>query len=68
MSAVERASKESRVELAQRVSGASKRANGRVSGPVLQTVFLVILAHSVAGKLMMMVIDDEEDVGPQVLD
>ena len=28
------------------VSGASERANGRASGPILQSVFLVILAHS----------------------
>ena len=28
------------------VSGASERANGRASGPVLQSVFLVVLAHS----------------------
>ena len=31
----------------ERVSGASERANGRASGPVLQSVFLVVLAHSV---------------------
>ena len=31
----------------KRVSGASGRANGPASGPVLQSVFLVILAHSV---------------------
>ena len=29
------------------MSGASERANGRASGPVLQSVFLVILAHCV---------------------
>ena len=29
----------------ERVSGASKRANGRASGPLLQSVFLVDLAH-----------------------
>ena len=29
----------------KRVSGASERANGRASGPVLTSVFLVILAH-----------------------
>ena len=28
------------------MSGASERANGRASGSVLQSVFLVILAHS----------------------
>ena len=28
-----------------KVSGASERANGRASGPVLQSVFLVLLAH-----------------------
>ena len=27
------------------MSGASEQANGRASGPVLQSVFLVILAH-----------------------
>ena len=30
----------------ERVSGASERANGRASDPVLQSVFLFILAHS----------------------
>ena len=30
----------------ERVSGASERANGQASGPVLQSVFLVILPHS----------------------
>ena len=30
----------------ERVSGASERANGRASGPVLQSVFLIVLAHS----------------------
>ena len=29
----------------ERVSGASERVNGRASGSVLQSVFLVILAH-----------------------
>ena len=29
----------------ERVSGASERANGRASGPVLQSVFLVVPAH-----------------------
>ena len=34
------------------MSGVSERANGRASGPILQSVFLVILAHSAtdAGK------------------
>ena len=40
MSAAERASKASRAE----------QANGRASGPVLQSRFLVILAHSASGK------------------
>ena len=31
----------------ERVSGASERANGRASGPVLQSVFLAVLDHSV---------------------
>ena len=35
----------------ERVSGAGERANGRVSGSVLQSVFLVALAHSVVGAL-----------------
>ena len=30
----------------ERVSSASERVNRRASGPVLQSVFLVILAHS----------------------
>ena len=29
------------------MSGASERANGRASGPVLQSVFLAVLDHSV---------------------
>ena len=29
-----------------RVSGASERANGRASGPVLQSVFLAVIDHS----------------------
>ena len=33
-------------EASERVSSASEQANGRVSGPVLQSGFLVILAHS----------------------
>ena len=28
------------------VSGASERANGRASGPVLQSVFLAVIDHS----------------------
>ena len=31
------------------MSGASEQANGRASGPVLQSVFLVDLAHSGGG-------------------
>ena len=46
VSAAERAREASRAKQAQRVSGASEQANGRASGPVLQSVFLVILAHS----------------------
>ena len=34
-----------------RVSGASERANGRASGPVLQSVFLAVIDHS--GVLQM---------------
>ena len=30
----------------ERVSGASERANGRASGPVLQSVFLAVIDHS----------------------
>ena len=32
------------------MSGASERANGRASGPVLQSVFLVDLAHCASSK------------------
>ena len=32
--------------VSQRVSGASERANGQASGPVLQTVFLAVFDHS----------------------
>ena len=35
-------------EASERVSGASKRANGRASGPVLQSVFLAVIDHSAA--------------------
>ena len=31
----------------EQVSGVSERANGRASGPVLQSVFLAVLDHSV---------------------
>ena len=34
----------------EQVSGGSERANGRASGPVLTSGFLVILAHSAAKK------------------
>ena len=30
----------------ERVSGASEQANGRASGPVLQSVFLAVIDHS----------------------
>ena len=43
MSAAERASEASSVEQGNE---RAVRANGRASGPVLQAVFLVILAHS----------------------
>ena len=33
-------------EVSERVSGASERANGRASGPVLQSVFLAVFDHS----------------------
>ena len=36
----------------ERVSGVSKRANGRASGPLLQSVFLVDLAHSILSVLV----------------
>ena len=36
--------------LSERVSGASERANGRASGPVLQSVFLAVIDHSAAGE------------------
>ena len=32
--------------VSERVSGASKQANGRTSGPVLPSVFLAVLDHS----------------------
>ena len=35
----------------ERVSGASERANGRASGPVLQSVFLAVLDHSDEAEL-----------------
>ena len=46
-SGAERASEAIRAEQAQPVSGASERANGRASGPVLRSVFLVVIDHSV---------------------
>ena len=33
------------------VSGASERANGRASGPVLPSVFLAVIDHSVLVKM-----------------
>ena len=35
-----------------RVSSANERANGRASGPVLQSVFLVVLAQSARKNLL----------------
>ena len=32
------------------MSGASEQANGRASGPALQSVFLVVLRHSAVGE------------------
>ena len=46
MSAAEGASEASSPEQAQRVSGANERANGRASGPVLTSRFLVDPDHS----------------------
>ena len=37
----------------ERVSGASEWANGRVSGPVLQSVFLAVIDHSAFSFLLM---------------
>ena len=34
----------------KRVSSASERANGRASGPVIQSVFLAVFDHSVTGE------------------
>ena len=34
------------------MSGASEQAKGRASGPVLPSVFLVVLAHSVIRRLV----------------
>ena len=45
VSATERASEVSRAEQAQQASGASERAKGRASGPVLTSGFLIDLAH-----------------------
>ena len=47
MSAAEGASEASSPE---QVSSASERANERASGPVLQSVFLTVLAHCNTGK------------------
>ena len=35
----------------ERVSSVSKRANRRASGPVLQSLFLTVIDHSVRGKM-----------------
>ena len=35
----------------ERVSGASERANGRASGPVLQSVFMAVIDHSDGRKV-----------------
>ena len=34
----------------ERVSGASKRTNGRANGPVLTSGFLAVLDHSLVGR------------------
>ena len=44
------------------MSGASDRANGRASGPILQSVFLAVLDHSGEGKA-----DDHWKADPQIL-
>ena len=46
----------------ERVSGASKQANGRASGPVVQSVFLVVLDHSAVGNIKEMISSDASDV------
>ena len=46
----EQSEQASRAEQATERGGASERANGRASGQVLQSVFLVILAHSAKEK------------------
>ena len=52
MSAAERASEASRAEQAQRVSGASERANGQASGPVLSSRFLFVPDHSAVATVV----------------
>ena len=45
------------------MSGASKRANGRVSGPVLQSVFLAVIDHSGRGEDEEETEEEEEEEG-----
>ena len=44
----------------ERVSGASERANGRASGPVLTSGFLVILDHSVRERKNWLLAPEKE--------
>ena len=43
---VQASERESSVEQANEQCGASEQANGQISGPVIQSVFLAILDHS----------------------
>ena len=52
-------------QASERVSGASEQANGRAIGPVLQSVFLVILAHSAMPKLTLCVLNVKESPMPK---
>ena len=44
-------------KVSERVSSASEQANGRAGGPVLQSVFLAIIDHSVRGQSKKVFLD-----------
>ena len=46
----------------ERVSSASERANGRASGPVLQSVFLAVIDHSAIYRLEFLRLDVRQSV------
>ena len=55
-------------EGASEVSGASERANGRASGPVLQSVFLAVFDHSALLAVVVVNKKITQFIGRRVID